>query len=167
MIYQFEMQKLHLFLKDTEVKKKKFQATKRTALVFISFFLFPKVFQACIPLPPHLDFMANSYQSVRRSGFYSLLHYKHLLSLRMWWYILHGKAPSTLTLPRPLTASYSKGFIFFQCPASSYHCVSSPNLNHVDELSLCCSTFWIYNVTRILLPTRRWRTRKLDQDWLD
>lgn len=63
MIYQFEIQKLHLFLKDTKVKKK-FQANnKRTALVFISFFLFSKVFQTCIPLPTHLDFIANCYQT--------------------------------------------------------------------------------------------------------
>lgn len=81
MIYQFETQKLHLFLKDTKVKKK-FQANnKRTALVFISFFLFSKVFQTCIPLPTHLDFIANVIRPVKKSEFYSLLHYKHPLSL--------------------------------------------------------------------------------------
>lgn len=83
----------------------------------IHWFSFSWFSKHAAPLPPHLDFTAHSFiGSVRKSGLYSLLHYKRLISLRIWYrrYFLYGKPPSNhLTLPCPFTPSYSKVFSFF------------------------------------------------------
>lgn len=136
------MQKLHLFLKDTEVKKKFKANTKRTALFFISFFLF-SVFQACIPLPPIWTSWAALIRSVWKSGLSSLPQQTPS--------VLEGVMEKTSSMaklqhppgppPRLSTAAHSQGFVFLQCLASSCPCVSSQNMSHGDEVSLCCFTF--------------------------